>query len=99
MAKGLTITVSVLLAVGLMFYVLISNSSRSTHMHFSTQGGVLRGVVYYSAKSPEQAIEHTCDDKFVDMPIHLYEAHLKLWRENYGEEGDESHGSRRLRVL
>ena len=34
MTKALLITASVLLAVGIMFYVLIANSTRATHIRY-----------------------------------------------------------------
>lgn len=86
MKKGLIITASVLLAMGILFYILIANSERSTHLHFTTRGGVFKNVVYYSAKPPEIASQHTCDGKFAEMRDDLYETHRKLWREKYGGE-------------
>ncbi len=85
MKKALLITASLLLAVGIMFYVLIANSDRSTHIHFSTRGGVLKNVVYYSANPPETPSQHDCDGRFVEMRDDLYETHQQLWQENYGE--------------
>ncbi len=85
MKKALLVTASVLLAVGIMFYVLIANSDRSTHIHFSTRGGVLKNVVYYSANPPETPSQHDCDGRFVEMRDDLYETHQQLWQENYGE--------------
>jgi hypothetical protein len=84
MKKALLVTASVLLAVGIMFYVLIANSDRSTHIHFSTRGGVLKNVVYYSTNSPETASQHDCDGQFVEMRDDLYGTHQQLWREKYG---------------
>ena len=75
-----------LLAIGIMFYVLIANSKRLTHMHFSTQFGGPKNVVYYSAKPSETASQHDCDGKFAEMRDDLYETHLKLWQEKYGGE-------------
>ncbi len=37
MKKALLVTASVLLAVGIMFYVLIANANRPNHIHFSTR--------------------------------------------------------------
>ncbi len=86
MKKALVVTACVLLAVGIMFYVLIANSNRSTHIHFSTRGGVFKNVVYYSAKPPENASQHDCDDQFTEMRDDLYETHQQLWQEKYGGE-------------
>ncbi len=85
MKKALLVTASVLLAVGIMFYVLITNTDRSTHIHFSTRGGVLKNVVYYSANRPETASRHACDGEFTEMRDDLYETHQRLWQEKYGE--------------
>lgn len=84
MKKALGVTAAVLLAIGIMFYVLITNSERSSHMHFSTRGGVLTDIVYYTNNPPESASQHECDGKFSDMGDDLYETHLRLWREKYG---------------
>lgn len=84
MKKALLLTGSVLLAIGIMFYVLVANSQRSTHMHFSSRAGVLKNVVYYSAKPSETGSQHECDGKFAEMRDDLYETHLKLWQEKYG---------------
>ena len=84
MKKGLIVTASVLLAMGILFYVLIANSERSTHLHFTTREGAFKNVVYYSDKPPELPSQHTCDGKFAEMRDDLYETHLKLWREKYG---------------
>ncbi len=86
MKNGLIITASVLLVMGVLFYVLIANAERSTHLHFTTRGGVFKNVVYYSTRSPEIASQHTCDGKFAEMRDDLYGTHLKLWREKYGGE-------------
>lgn len=86
MKKVVVITVSVLLAIGIMFYLLIANSKRSTHMHFTNRSGVLENVIYYSARSSETASHHDCDGNFAEMRDDLYEIHLKLWREKYQGE-------------
>ena len=86
MKKALLVTAAVFLAIGIMFYVLITHSSRATHMHFTTRGGVFKNVVYYSIKPSETASQHDCDGKFADMRDDLYEIHLKLWQEKYGGE-------------
>ncbi len=86
MTKALLVTASVLLAVGIMFYVLIANSTRSTHIHFSNRGGVLKNVVYYSANPPETPSQHDCDSQFTEMRDDLYETHQQLWQEKYGGE-------------
>ncbi len=86
MKKALLVTACVLLAVGIMFYVLIANSNRSTHIHFTTRGGVFKNVVYYSATPPENASEHDCDDQFTEMRDDLYETHQQLWQEKYPGE-------------
>jgi len=67
MKKALLVTASVFLAVGIMFYVLIANSNRPNHIHFSTRGGVLKNVVYYSANPPETPAQHDCDGQFTEM--------------------------------
>jgi len=90
MKKALLITASVILAIGVMVYVLIANSQRSSHMHFTTRGGVLKNVVYYSASRPERASQHQCDGKFADMVDDLYQTHLKLWQQKYGREEPDS---------
>ena len=84
MKKALIITASVLLTLGILFYILISNSARSTRLHFTTRGGVFKNTVYYSAKPPETAAQHTCDGKFAEMRDDLYETHFRLWQEQYG---------------
>ena len=89
MKRALLGAAAVLLAAGAMFYVLISNQERATHMHFTNRGGALRNVVYYSDTPPETAALHTCDGKFADMREDLYETHLKLWLEKYGGEGPD----------
>ncbi len=86
MKKALLVTLCVLLAVGIMFYVLIANSNRSTHIHFTTRGGVFKNVVYYSPTPPENASQHDCDDQFTEMRDDLYETHQQLWQEKYGGE-------------
>ncbi len=85
MKKALLVTALVLLAVGIMFYMLIANSNRSTHIHFSTRGGVLKNVVYYSANPSEAPSQHDCDGRFVEMRDDLYETHQQLWQEKYGK--------------
>ncbi len=75
---------SVLLGMGILFYALIANSERSTHLHFTTRGGIFRNVVYYSAQAPENADQHTCDGKFAEMRDDLYATHRNLWQEKYG---------------
>ncbi len=85
MKKALLVTASVLLAVGIMFYVLIANSNRPTHIHFTTRGGAFKNVVYYSTKPPENAPQHDCDGQFTEMRDDLYETHQQLWQEKYGE--------------
>ena len=85
MKKALLIMASVLLAVGIMFYVLIANSNRPNHIPFSTRGGVLKNVVYYSTKPPETPAQHDCDGQFTEMRDDLYETHQRLWREKYGK--------------
>ena len=84
MRKALVVTASVLLAVGIMFYVLIANSNRPNHIHFSTRGGVLKNVVYYSANPPETPAQHDCDGQFTEMRDDLYPTHQQLWQEKYG---------------
>ena len=84
MKKALIITASVLLTLGLLFYILITNSERSTHLHFTTRGGVFKNTVYYSAQPPETAAQHTCDGKFAEMRDDLFETHFRLWQEQYG---------------
>ena len=84
MKTALLVMASVFLAIGIMFYVLITNSERPTHMHFSTQFGGPENVVYYSAKPPEIVSQHNCDGKFTDVGDNLYETHVKLWQEKYG---------------
>ncbi len=84
MKKGLIITASILVTMGILFYVLIAKSERSTHLHFTTREAAFKNVVYYSAKPPEFPSQHTCDGKFAEMRDDLYETHLKLWREKYG---------------
>jgi hypothetical protein len=84
MKKGLIITASIVLVIGVLFYALIANSERSTHLHFTTRGGVFENVVYYSAKAPEIASQHTCDGKFAEMRDDLYGTHRNLWQEQYG---------------
>ncbi len=86
MKKALLVTASVLLAVGIMFYVLIATSNRLTHIHFSNRGGVLKNVVYYSANPPETSSQHDCDGQFAEMRDDLYETHHQLWQEKYGRE-------------
>ena len=86
MKKALLVTASVLLAVGIMFYVLIANSNRSTHIHFTTRGGVFKNVVYYSDKPPENASAHDCDEQFTEMRDDLYGTHQQLWQEKYVEK-------------
>ncbi len=85
MKKALLVTASVLLAVGIMFWVLIANSNRPTHLHFSTRGGVLKNVVYYSPNPPESPFQHDCDGRFAEMRDDLYETHQQLWQEKYGK--------------
>ena len=84
MKTALLVIASVFLAIGIMFYVLMTNSERPTHIHFSTQFGGPENVVYYSVKPPEIVSQHECDGKFTDMRDDLYETHLKLWQEKYG---------------
>ena len=84
MKTALLVMASVFLAMGIIFYVLITNSERLTHMHFSTQFGAFENVVYYTAKPPEIVSQHDCDGKFTDMRNDLYETHLELWQEKYG---------------
>ncbi|MBI4444513.1 MAG: hypothetical protein HY645_01285 [Acidobacteria bacterium] len=72
------------LAVAAMFYVLIQNAERATHIHFMSRGGVLTKVIYYSEKPP-QGTEHACDGNFAEMPDHLYEAQLERWEDQYGK--------------
>ena len=86
MKKALIITASVLLAMGILFYILIANAQRLTHLHFTTRGGVFKNVVYYSPKAPEIASLHTCDGRFAEMRDDLYATHLELWREKYDGE-------------
>ena len=83
MMRGRVVTACVLLAVGGMCYVLINNSTRATHMHFSTDGGLLENVVYYSSAPPEAASQHECDGTFADMPDHLYPTQVIQWREKH----------------
>ncbi len=85
MKKALLVTASVLLAVVIMFWVLIANSNRPTHIHFSTRGGVLKNVVYYSPNPPESPFQHDCDGRFTEMRDDLYETHQQLWQEKYGK--------------
>lgn len=85
MKKALLVTASLLLAVGIMFWVLIANSQRSTHIHFSNRGGALKNVVYYSARPPELPSVHDCDGRFTEMRDDLYETHRQLWQEKYGK--------------
>ena len=49
MKKALLVTASVLLAMGILFYILIANTEHSTHLHFTTRERVFKNVVYYSA--------------------------------------------------
>ena len=84
MKKALGIISSLLLAIGIMFYVLITNSERNSHMHFSTRGGVLTNIVYYTNKPPESPSQHECEGNFADMGDDLFETHARLWREKYG---------------
>ncbi|MEE8349181.1 MAG: hypothetical protein V3R94_06410 [Acidobacteriota bacterium] len=86
MKKAFIIAALGLLAMGILFYILIANSERSTHLHFTTRGGVFKNVVYYSATPPEFPSQHTCDGKFAEMRDDLYETHLQLWREKYDPE-------------
>jgi hypothetical protein len=90
MKKAFIITASVFLAMGILFYILIANAQRSTHLHFTTRGGAFKNVVYYSAQAPEIASLHTCDGKFAEMRDDLYETHLKLWREKYDGDAADS---------
>ena len=85
MKKLLIVTVVVIVAIGIMIYVLIANLQRSSHMHFTTRGSVLKNVVYYSDRSPEKALQHQCDGRYADMIDDLYETHLKLWKDKYGK--------------
>ena len=84
MKKALLVIASVFLAIGVIFYVLITTSERMTHMHFSTQFGPPEKMVYYSAKPPEVSSQHDCDGKFAEMNLALYETQLKLWQEKHG---------------
>ena len=83
MKSGFLIMGVILVAVGVMFYVLIANTTRATHMHFSTRGGVLKGIVHYSAQPPELASSHRCDGKFADMADHLYPVHVQRWQDKF----------------
>ena len=85
MKKLLIVTVVVIVTIGIMIYVLIANLQRSSHMHFTTRGAVLKNVVYYSDRSPEKALQHQCDGRYADMIDDLYETHLKLWTDKYGK--------------
>ena len=85
MKKFLIVTVVVIVTIGIMIYVLIANLQRSSHMHFTTRGAVLKNVVYYSDRSPEKALQHQCDGRYADMIDDLYETHLKLWKDKYGK--------------
>lgn len=85
MKKLLIVTVVVIVTIGIMIYVLIANLQRSSHMHFTTRGAVLKNVVYYSDRSPEKALQHQCDGRYADMIDDLYETHLKLWKDKYGK--------------
>ena len=86
MRSGLLITGVILVAVGVMFYVLIANATRASHMHFSTRGSVLEGIVYYSKQPPEMGSSHRCDGKFADMADHLYPVHVKRWQDKFTGE-------------
>ncbi len=90
MKRVLVGTVFVILAMGVMFYVLIEQSQELTHIHFTTRGGVLKNVVYYSARAPETPSEHECDGRFADMRDDLYGTHLKLWQKKYEAETAQS---------
>ena len=85
MKKLLIVTVVVIVTIGIMIYVLIANLQRSSHMHFTTRGAVLKNVVYYSDRSPEKALQHQCDGRYADMIDDLYETHLQLWKDKYGK--------------
>ncbi len=61
MKEGLIVTASALLTMGVLFYVLIANSERSPHLHFTTREGAFKNVGFYSAKPPELPSQHTCD--------------------------------------
>ncbi len=84
MQRTLIVTAVVALAVVAMFYVLLESSSQPTHLHFSTRDGALKGIVYYSTEKPERPADHSCDEKFAEMPEYLYETHVGRWREKYG---------------
>ena len=83
MKKAFLIISALLLAMGVMFYTLITNQEHPSHMHFTNQGGALRNVVYYSQSPPERASTHSCDGNFAEMREDLYEIHLGLWQEKY----------------
>jgi hypothetical protein len=90
MKRVLVGTAFVILAMGVMFYVLIDQAQEVTHIHFTTRGGVLKNVVYYSPRPAETPSEHECDGRFADMRDDLYETHLELWKEKYGAEMGQS---------
>ena len=83
MKATVLIGATVFLVVAIMFYALITNTTKASHIHFSTRGGVLKGILYYSKKLPEPASEHRCDGKFADMADHLYPVQLERWENKY----------------
>ncbi len=85
MKKLLIVMAVIIVTIGIMIYVLIANLQRSSHMHFTNRGGVLKNVVYYSDRRPEKGLQHQCDGRYADMIDDLYETHLKLWKDKYGK--------------
>lgn len=83
-------TLVVLTGMAVMFYFLITDAERMSHIHFTTQEGSLRNVIYYSDKAPERPPQHDCDGRFTDMRDDLYGIQLRIWQSKYGGEKPRS---------
>jgi hypothetical protein len=90
MKRTLIGTLVVLTAMAVMFYFLITDAERVSHIHFTTQEGVLRNVIYYSAQTPEGPAQHDCDGSFTDMRDDLYGTQLRIWQGKYAGDRPRS---------
>lgn len=80
MKKGILIAAGIVGFTALLYWMSLENATQATHIHFTGQTGYLTDVIYYSDKPPEKGPQHTCDNRFAEMPDSMFNGQLERWR-------------------
>lgn len=83
MKKATAIALVVIGFLGILYWMSLEHTTENTHIHFTAQTGYLVDILYYSDKPPEKADQHICDNRFAEMPDHMFAGQLERWRARY----------------